>query len=510
MKLMKHTILASLFAIAPLAAATVHLETATGSALTLRGGEVRSAPYTGSVNQQWTAGPGGTWISMANPRLCLAFESSLSDAYTVRDCGGLFVYRSGQAESNRGLMFHPVRGAAVDTSNRDAVLAYYNAQYPPANPPTAIGFTGDVSACSPGTTSPDFRAAVARRLNFFRNMAGLADVALDDTLSTQAQSSALMQAANNMLSHTPPSTWTCYSDVGAAASGKSNLFLGLNGWDAVTGYIDESGVLGHRRWVIFPGLQRFGTGDIPAGANSPASNALYVITGDPVPDGLTTRDGFVAWPPKGFVPYKFAYGTWSFAVPQADFSQAALTITDGNGANVAFTGQGQLDNGYGDNTYAFQPTLPNTLAKGGKAGPRPAPGGPDLAYTVAFTNVMVGGVATNYTYTVTLIDVNDPITDITLFIASISSLLASGATVGQLQAVDPNPDPSPTLTFTLVAGDGSDDNASFSVNGANLNTAAPIDFSQKPTWKIRVRADNGHANGTFEKAIVIAPFAPQQ
>jgi hypothetical protein len=73
-------------------------------------------------------------------------------------------------------------------------------------------------------------------------------------------------------------------------------------------------------------------------------------------------------------------------------------------------------------------------------------------------------------------------------------------------AADPNPDPNPTMTFTLVPGDGSDDNASFTINGANLVAAANLDFIQKPSWKIRVHADNGHPNGTFEKAIVINPF----
>jgi hypothetical protein len=152
--------------------------------------------------------------------------------------------------------------------------------------------------------------------------------------------------------------------------------------------------------------------DIPATANNPAANSLYVITGDPAPANLQLRDGFVAWPPNGYLPYKFAYGVWSFSVPNADFSNAALTITDGNGANVAFTNAGQLANGYGDNTSSFQPTLPNNLPGGGQVGPRPAAGGPDLSYTVNLTNVTVGGMPMNFAYKVMLVDVNDPLTDV--------------------------------------------------------------------------------------------------
>ena len=132
--------------------------------------------------------------------------------------------------------------AAVDTSDRNAVLAFYNAQYAPSDPVPAIGFTGDATACNAGTTSADFRAAVAKRFNFMRGLAGLPDVTQDDALSALAQQSALMQSANGDLSHTPPATWTCYTDAGAQASGKSNLFLGVNGPSAIDGYIDEAGV----------------------------------------------------------------------------------------------------------------------------------------------------------------------------------------------------------------------------------------------------------------------------
>ncbi len=398
------------------------------------------------------------------------------------------------------------QAAAVDTSNRDAVIAFYNAQYSPGNPPLAIGFTGDVNSCNAGTTSPDFRAAVAKRVNFFRNMAGLPDAAQDDMLSALAQPSALIQAANNDLSHTPPNTWKCYSDAGAAASGKSNLALGNSGWDAVNAYIDEAGVLGHRRWVLYSNLQRFGTGDVPQSGMYSAANALYVITGGG--NGNTQpRDGFVAWPPKGFVPYRFAYGTWSFSLPNADFSNATASIIDPMGAPITLARAGGLQNGYGDNTFSFDPSLPNTLPGGGKVGPRPLGGGPDLAYTVTVNNVMVNNAPQNFTYTVTLVDVNDPVTDLRLVIPFINSQVPNGSSIGLLTPTDPNPDPSPTYKHTLVPGDGSDDNASFTIdNTCTLKAAVDIDFGQKPVWKIRVRADNGHPNGTIEKAIVIAPF----
>ncbi len=403
------------------------------------------------------------------------------------------------------LAVSPVR-AAVDTSDRNAVLAFYNAQYAPGDPVPAIGFTGDATACNAGTTSVDFRAAVAKRFNFMRGLAGLPDVTQDDALSALAQQSALMQSANSDLSHTPPASWTCYNDTGAQASAKSNLFLGTNGPDSIDGYIDEGGVLGHRRWVLFSKLQRFGTGDMPDSANLPKTNALYVITGDA---GATTppRDGFIAWPPKGFIPYRFAYGVWSFAVPGADLTGATVTMTDSMGTPVQLQKAGPLTNGYGDNTYSFEPQLPNTLPGGKRLGPRPIGGGSDLTYTVNVSNVKVNGTAQNYSYNVTLIDISAPLTDVTLFIPAITSKVASGTSIGLLRVVDPTPDSNPTYQHTLVAGDGSDDNASFTIsNTCILSATVDIDFQQKPVWKIRVRVDNGHAGGTIEKAIVVSPF----
>ena len=481
----------------------VYLETTPGSALTIQGPldslpSVQSSPMRGTANQKWNKGSGGVWQSAQNPNYCMAFQNVTGDRLTVRLCLDLLTYRDNKRETTRDLKFHPTRSVAVDTSSRDAVLAFYNAQYSPGNPPPDLGFTGDVAGCNPGTTNPAFRAAVAQRVNFYRNLAGLSDVTQDDALSVLAQSAALMQAANGQLSHTPPNTWTCYTDVGAQASGKSNLALGTIGWNSIDAYVNEGGVLGHRRWVIFPGLQRFGTGDVPGVGNGLGANALYVITGDAAPANPQLRDGFTAWPPKGFIPYKFAYPTWSFSVPGADFTGATIAMTDGAGAAVTVNGAGPLQNGYGDNTYSFQPALPVAI---------PAPGGPDVPYTVTINNVMVKGAAQNYNYTVTLIDTNDPPSDLTAAFDfnTLVSPLPANSVFCKLTVVDGRDGSG--YTFTLVDAAGNDDNGLFTVNGATLLNKDIVDFNVKKTFNVRLRADNGRANGTIEKAIVIqSPF----
>ena len=56
-------------------------------------------------------------------------------------------------------------------------------------------------------------------------------------------------------------------------------------------------------------------------------NAVWVIDpstyGGPRPG---TRDVFVAWPPKGYVPYQVLYNRWHFSYASADLSSATVTV----------------------------------------------------------------------------------------------------------------------------------------------------------------------------------------
>jgi glucuronoarabinoxylan endo-1,4-beta-xylanase len=91
-------------------------------------------------------------------------------------------------------------------------------------------------------------------------------------------------------------------------------------------------------------------------------------------------------------------------------------------------------------------------------------------------------------------------TDIMLLNSTVSENLSSGATVGNLLALDP--DCANTFTYNLVSGTGSDDNASFSISGSTLKTAATFNYQAKNSYSIRVRStDQG---GLFvEKVFVI-------
>ena len=102
--------------------------------------------------------------------------------------------------------------------------------------------------------------------------------------------------------------------------------------------------------------------------------------------------------------------------------------------------------------------------------------------------------------TVSVTDVNEAPTDITLSPSSLAENNAAGATVGSLAAVDV--DAGQTHGFSLVAGAGDTDNGSFSITGSSLKISAVANFEVKSSYSIRVQADDG-SGGTFARALSI-------
>ena len=92
-------------------------------------------------------------------------------------------------------------------------------------------------------------------------------------------------------------------------------------------------------------------------------------------------------------------------------------------------------------------------------------------------------------FTISVNDVNDVPTDIDLSTSSVNENVATGTTVGGLSTTDA--DNGDTFTYTLVAGTGATDNANFSISGANLLTAAALDFETKSSYSIRVQTSDG-------------------
>jgi hypothetical protein len=273
-------------------------------------------------------------------------------------------------------------------TERERIIAEYNINYL-GSAVTDCGWTGNTTNCEAGTTSVDALNKTLQRINYFRKMVGLNyDITFDATKNAKCQEAALMMSANNSLSHTPPTTWSCYTADGATAAGSSNLSLGGHSSGAITMYMSDYGTsnyfVGHRRWILYSKAKVFGSG------STSGANALWVFgnSGNPLPANMPE---FVAWPPKGYVPAPLVYSRWSLSVPAADFANATVVMTDAVNANITCSVVSKTDNGYGDNTIVWEPTGINTSSTS------------DVTYHVTINNVIVNSAAKNYTYDVILI-----------------------------------------------------------------------------------------------------------
>jgi hypothetical protein len=304
---------------------------------------------------------------------------------------------------------------SVALTSRAQSRAFFNAIFGLSDG-VPSGWTGSLSGTPggpatgvAGTTTAAFQAAVQLRVNWFRAMAGLpAAIAFDSTEGGLDQQAALMMAANNALSHFPPTNWQVYTSAGATAAGNSNISIGVDGPGAIDGYIADAGSnnaeAGHRRWLLYPQTQTMGTGDVDATGNFSASNATWIMDGNYGGPRPTVRDSYIAWPPPGYVPYQVVFPRWSFAYPLADFSAATVTMTS-NGAPIGVVLEPQSNNPStgeaGENTlvWDYNGLDGNTVETGA---PQPAA---DLPYTVQISGVKIGGqIQQPFIYTVTLFD----------------------------------------------------------------------------------------------------------
>lgn len=286
---------------------------------------------------------------------------------------------------------------AVDTSLREETRNFYNGVYRAASLSVA-DWKGDISNCEAGTSSPTYQADTLLRVNYFRAMVGIpAQVIFTDDYSSRAQEAALMMSANKQLDHHPTESWFCYTATGADAASNSNLVLGSSGPLAVDNLMYDSGdnnaAVGHRRWILFPNTQEMGVGNVEPGTLSdyPPTQVLWVIDAAawdrPRP---STRDAFISWPSRGFIPRPLVPERWSFSYPEADFRAATVSVQ--SGGNAVPTTLEPVANGYGDNTLVWITDLATLNTS------------EDTHYTVTVDNVRLKGEPTRFEYEVIAFD----------------------------------------------------------------------------------------------------------
>jgi uncharacterized protein YkwD len=279
----------------------------------------------------------------------------------------------------------PAARVGVDTSDRAAVLDAWRAMIG-SREGTTTSWTGRPDSCRPGRASAESEQTVLDGVNFARGLAGLTPVRFQRSLSAKAQKAALIMTANRALSHHVPRTWQCWSRVGAAAAGRSNLYYGsrpLKPEDIVPAYLSDPGAenvaVGHRRWILNPAARAFGNG------LTTTSHALYVVgptsTHNPSP-------AWVPWPTAGWFPSDLEPGgRWSLASGSAgaDLSRARVRVQrDGTPVQVH---RHPFVRGFGMPTIAWEID--------GVVGPG--------TYTVTVSGIR-GAAARRVTYTVRVFD----------------------------------------------------------------------------------------------------------
>ena len=106
------------------------------------------------------------------------------------------------------------------------------------------------------------------------------------------------------------------------------------------------------------------------------------------------------------------------------------------------------------------------------------------------------------TFTITVNNTNDAPEDISLSSTVINENLDEGTVVATLSSIDID-EGNDSFIYSLVAGEGSTDNSSFSIVNGELVSNASFDFETKPSLSIRVRTDDGF-EGMFEKVFTIS------
>ncbi len=219
-------------------------------------------------------------------------------------------------------------GIGLDSWDRSGVVRSYLDEFGRDEPDA--GFTGDVSACEPGTTSDEYRSGVVQRFNWYRAAAGLGEVSENAAHTVIAQHATLMHLANEQ--YTLSQDAKCFTAEAERISRNALGLLGRTGAAAVDIAVRSDLRHNLRRNVLTPHLGQIGVGHT-SNPDSPyrVSFMLYMDYGDAwnaARPRVREARGFVAWPPAGFVADDLVPRKWSFSLSNADYSGADVTVAD--------------------------------------------------------------------------------------------------------------------------------------------------------------------------------------
>lgn len=213
-------------------------------------------------------------------------------------------------------------------------------------------WSGNSATCDAGDMTEDARANALRLFNFYRTAVGLAPVTTTPEGNRLAQNCAALMNANGTITHTPPSTWKCYTDEAAKTASSSSISSGP-AVSSVDGYMIDPGnptTIGHRRWILSNLITDVGFG----------SAGNFSCQYQPAKYKTSGAKPWVAWPPAGQVPVQALGGRFVGTVDQTGWTVQSDTVNLAN-AQVSVTSDGmdlpvtitQLGAGYGS-MYALR------------------------------------------------------------------------------------------------------------------------------------------------------------
>jgi len=141
-----------------------------------------------------------------------------------------------------------------------------------------------INKTDPGEVASDTLENALRLTNYIRHIAGLDEVILDGSYNYYAQCASYVNSYNNVLDHYPvnPGMSDGLYQVGYEGAGRSNLAQSMDSLnDTIFMYMEDSDPsninrVGHRRWVLYPDLDRVGYGYVPT-LNSFDYSAMCVM-----------------------------------------------------------------------------------------------------------------------------------------------------------------------------------------------------------------------------------------
>ncbi|EEH70125.1 MULTISPECIES: CAP domain-containing protein [Acinetobacter] len=134
----------------------------------------------------------------------------------------------------------------------------------------------DLNNCYAGKLSAKFRNGFLNEINTVRALHGLPSITYDYAREDEMMQTALILAANNILTHYPEANTKCYSDIGAVGARTSSLEMGVRAnmydnppADTIRSLIHDyfnvmANNVGHRLWMLNPFLQKSAYGSVNA------------------------------------------------------------------------------------------------------------------------------------------------------------------------------------------------------------------------------------------------------